>query len=351
MIFFGDISLPYKEALTLSGVPDSMLNTEWFANLEGTLLDCPDRSRYSKNRVVYNDLGAIRHLVSKFPFKCFSIANNHILDIADVSITRNNLSDIGVIGIGAGRNISEASQEYICSRDKIVIVAFGWERIKCILSDNSRQGVNPLYKENVLFQVKRLLKTYPDYRVIPFMHWNTELEKYPMPLNRELAHSLIDVGCYAVIGCHSHRPEPIEIYKGCPIVYGLGNFLFKQGFYMNSTLTFPMFSHDAIAVEILDNKWLLHFFHYEADSNNVKYVSSEELFSSECEGFNLNDDEYYLWFKKNRFQRKGTITYRLNEPYLAKVSKIIWDSCRTRIIDLLVKYPKLFNLAKSFFKK
>ena len=62
-------------------------------------------------------------------------------------------------------------------------------------------------------------------RIIAFMHWNTELELYPQPLDRELSHALIDLGVFAVIGCHAHRVQGYEIYKGHPIVYGLGNFI------------------------------------------------------------------------------------------------------------------------------
>ncbi len=351
MIFFGDIALPYKGALDLVDIPDSMLNGDWFANLEGTLIKNTDASLSRMKRVVYNNLDAINHITSKFPFCCFSLANNHILDVADISLTKKYLSAIGIKGIGAGDDIRESSYEYISHKDKIVIVAFGWDRIKCIYSGYKRQGVNPLEVDNVLSQVRRLIINYPDYMVIPYMHWNTELERYPMPMNRELAHALIDEGCYAVVGCHSHRPEPIEVYKGHPIVYGLGNFLFKQGFYMNSTLKFPEFSYNSIAVEILKEKFLVHYFIYEPNENIVKYISSKGILESECDSFKFNDDAYYYWFRKQRTQRKGTVTYRLNEPCCIKLAKKGWDSFRTFSIDILVKYPRLFNFVKSLFKK
>lgn len=50
------------------------------------------------------------------------------------------------------------------------------------------------------------------------------MELYPQPFDRELSKVLIDLGVYAVLGCHAHRVQQIEFYKGRPIVYGLGNF-------------------------------------------------------------------------------------------------------------------------------
>ena len=41
-----------------------------------------------------------------------------------------------------------------------------------------------------------------------------------------LAHRLIDAGASAVIGAHPHVTQPIETYRGRPIVYSLGNFVF-----------------------------------------------------------------------------------------------------------------------------
>lgn len=46
----------------------------------------------------------------------------------------------------------------------------------------------------------------------------------------EFAYNCIDAGATAVVGHGPHLIRPIEIYKGCPIFYSLGNFVFQNEF-------------------------------------------------------------------------------------------------------------------------
>ena len=50
----------------------------------------------------------------------------------------------------------------------------------------------------------------------------------PCAFFAEFAHNCIDAGASAVIGHGPHLIRPIEMYKGCPIFYSLGNFLFQN---------------------------------------------------------------------------------------------------------------------------
>jgi poly-gamma-glutamate synthesis protein (capsule biosynthesis protein) len=45
----------------------------------------------------------------------------------------------------------------------------------------------------------------------------------------EIAHAAIDTGADAVIGHGPHYSLPMEMYKGKPVFYGLGNFCFHSG--------------------------------------------------------------------------------------------------------------------------
>jgi poly-gamma-glutamate synthesis protein (capsule biosynthesis protein) len=64
--------------------------------------------------------------------------------------------------------------------------------------------------------------------LLVFMHWGTEYHDTPDPSQVELAHWFIDEGADAVIGGHPHWVQGISSYKGKPIVYSLGNFVFDQ---------------------------------------------------------------------------------------------------------------------------
>ena len=43
----------------------------------------------------------------------------------------------------------------------------------------------------------------------------------------KLARKMIDAGADAVIGAHPHIPQTVDWYRGKPIVYSLGNFVFN----------------------------------------------------------------------------------------------------------------------------
>ena len=50
----------------------------------------------------------------------------------------------------------------------------------------------------------------------------------PADFHFELAHACIDAGACAFLGGGTHQFKPIEIYKGKPIFYSLGNFCFQS---------------------------------------------------------------------------------------------------------------------------
>ncbi|MNQ97654.1 Capsule biosynthesis protein CapA [compost metagenome] len=50
----------------------------------------------------------------------------------------------------------------------------------------------------------------------------------PEPWQREFAKLMIDAGADAIIGSHVHVLQGFEYYKGKPIAYSIGNFLFPD---------------------------------------------------------------------------------------------------------------------------
>ena len=64
--------------------------------------------------------------------------------------------------------------------------------------------------------------------VIVYPHWGTEYDDTPFAAQKQLARMIIDNGADMVIGNHAHWAAAMEIYKGKPIWYALGNFVFDQ---------------------------------------------------------------------------------------------------------------------------
>lgn len=62
--------------------------------------------------------------------------------------------------------------------------------------------------------------------VIASMHWGGDKYTQQTPQQVALGHALVDMGYDLVVGHHSHVLQAIEIYKGTPICYSLGNFCY-----------------------------------------------------------------------------------------------------------------------------
>ncbi|GAB3637257.1 hypothetical protein GCM10027422_28470 [Hymenobacter arcticus] len=69
---------------------------------------------------------------------------------------------------------------------------------------------------------------FPERAVLVYLHWGTEYAAQPSAEQRQQAHDLVDAGAAAVVGAHPHVVQPVEFYRGRPIIYSLGNFLFDQ---------------------------------------------------------------------------------------------------------------------------
>jgi len=64
--------------------------------------------------------------------------------------------------------------------------------------------------------------------VIVVIHWGVELDTQPREYQVVEAHRMIDAGADVIFGHHAHRLQPMEVYEGKPIFYGLGNFVWPS---------------------------------------------------------------------------------------------------------------------------
>jgi len=62
------------------------------------------------------------------------------------------------------------------------------------------------------------------------IHWGEEYDQNADKIQQAIAHQLIDAGADAIVGHHPHVVQEVETYKGKPIFYSLGNFVFDQYF-------------------------------------------------------------------------------------------------------------------------
>jgi poly-gamma-glutamate synthesis protein (capsule biosynthesis protein) len=62
--------------------------------------------------------------------------------------------------------------------------------------------------------------------VVVSCHWGVSSQEEFVAYQREIAHAAIDAGAGLVYGTHPHRIQAVEVYRGAPVFYSLGNFAF-----------------------------------------------------------------------------------------------------------------------------
>lgn len=163
------------------------------------------------------------------------LANNHIYDFGEVGLldTLETLENAGIPGVGAGRNLDEASAPlyFIVNDMKIALVAATQiERLenpdtKGATADSP--GVFRCLDATKLYQVVAEAKEKSDF-VIVYIHWGTENVEEPDWLQLDQAPKLKEAGADLIIGDHTHCLQGIDYFGDTPVIYSLGNFWFNS---------------------------------------------------------------------------------------------------------------------------
>jgi len=161
-------------------------------------------------------------------FSAVSLANNHSGDFGPEGLVEQLriLDDVGIRSFGAGRTLAEARQPLVLERHgfKVALLGFNGFRALTTAATADRAGSAPLEEAQVLDDI-RAARTRAD-AVVPFVHWGPENTPQPRPAQVRLARKMVDAGAAAVIGAHPHVTQTVEMVRGVPIIYSLGNFAF-----------------------------------------------------------------------------------------------------------------------------
>ena len=159
-----------------------------------------------------------------------SLANNHIGDAGKAGIvsTQGNLDDYGIKHAGAGKNTADAHTASLLKAGGVTVGILGYDTIAAYYASGpSTPGSARMTKAFLQKDIAAARKAGADI-VIVFPHWGVEYHAKPSAGQRNLGHLAIDAGADMVIGNHPHWAEGMEVYKGKPIWYALGNLVFDQ---------------------------------------------------------------------------------------------------------------------------
>jgi poly-gamma-glutamate capsule biosynthesis protein CapA/YwtB (metallophosphatase superfamily) len=165
-------------------------------------------------------------------FDMVSVANNHSMDFLQKGFldTLSNLDKAGLQYVGGGKNAQEAykAKSVTLKGKKVKFLAFSrfiptgdW------FAGQDKPGIAQAYDRKPVLDAIAREREDTDY-VLIYIHWGVEMNNRPEPWQREFAKQMIDAGADAIIGSHVHVLQGFEYYKGKPIAYSIGNFLFPD---------------------------------------------------------------------------------------------------------------------------
>ena len=163
-------------------------------------------------------------------FDAVGLANNHTGDFGPKAFAEmlGLLDKAGIGYFGGGADLARAHTPLIIERKGLRIALLAYDEFfpRSFEADVDKPGVAWSEDEQVRRDIQMARTEYHADLVIPFMHWGWEHESLASPRQRQLARLMIDAGADAVVGGPPHVTQDVEQYRGKPIIYSLGNFVF-----------------------------------------------------------------------------------------------------------------------------
>jgi poly-gamma-glutamate capsule biosynthesis protein CapA/YwtB (metallophosphatase superfamily) len=227
-----------------------------FGNMEGSFTDDPHPAPSggtplfpgAHNLDVFSAVG----------FDVLSLANNHIVDAGHAALLENlaRLKTQGVATCGAGATLAEARKPAVLETHglKVAFLAYASVFPNGYEARSNMPGLAPLRSYDLwrpAFDNYHLPGTPPRTQcvfdevdlanlrsdianarevadlVVTSFHWGDFLRPYHLTeMEKKTARLCIDEGADMVVGHHHHILRGMEWYRGKPIIYGLGHFVF-----------------------------------------------------------------------------------------------------------------------------
>jgi poly-gamma-glutamate synthesis protein (capsule biosynthesis protein) len=206
-------------------------------------------------------------LVKKY-FSAVSLANNHTGDYGPRAFSKmiDLLDRSRIAYFGGNKEIRSAHEPIIFNLKgkRIAVLGYAIFLPRSFEALDDRPGTAWGEPDYIIADIKKAKEFYGADIVITYPHWGWEGDKAASARQEFLAHLMIDNGADAVVGGHPHVTQNIETYKGKPIFYSLGNFVFDSFDTVNTTTGW--------ALELTinpDNKITWQIYEAKLDKNGI----------------------------------------------------------------------------------
>lgn len=181
-------------------------------------------------------------ILNYFDCKFVTTANNHFMDFgpAGQSQTYQVLRDNQIEWVGSGDNWEEASKYKVIKFPQVSCAFINMTENEWTTTFGDEPGCNPLDLPRAIQTIQKAKADGVD-KVIVILHGGHEHYPLPSPRMKSQYRFMIDAGADAVVSHHTHIVSGFEVYKDCPIFYGIGNFIFDWPNLRNKPWNIGMF--------------------------------------------------------------------------------------------------------------
>jgi poly-gamma-glutamate capsule biosynthesis protein CapA/YwtB (metallophosphatase superfamily) len=240
--------------------------------------------------------------------KLCTLANNHVLDYDEQGVldTLNFCKENNIETVGAGKNKEEAAKVFFLDSEIGKLAFINIAENEWASATETTAGANGM---DLIDDVKIIQesKQQNDF-VFVIVHGGHEYYNLPSPRMQKQYRFYIDNGADLVVGHHTHCISGMETYKGKPIYYSLGNFLFTK-----TSLYEDWYKEIVLQVEIDENKEIKTkpiFVQQEKNNYKLSMILDRELdeIQTRFENYSkiINDNLLVDW---NNFQTQEEKTY------------------------------------------
>lgn len=171
--------------------------------------------------------------------------------------TIETLDREGLYRLGAGRNGQEARRPEIIDVKGKRIAYLSYAQGGDEAAHGERPGVNAQGLLQIAEDI-RALRDQVDWIVVNY-RWQADIPAVPADWQKNIARMAIEQGADLVVGYHPDMLQGAEVYKGRPIAYSLGDFVFKDA--TNQPSGTPVKDQDTaiLKVSLRDNQMKVEF--------------------------------------------------------------------------------------------
>lgn len=158
-------------------------------------------------------------------FDVVALANNHSLNAGREGVlnTLDTLDDNNIAYVGAAREKERSWEPVIFHVDGVKVGFLAYTDLSFDHGSYCKYSDDPA---KCLYQIRRT-KDRCDLLFVS-VHWGEEYQGPRSDRQRKTALAMVDAGADCILGHHPHTLQGIGTYKGKPILYSMGNFVFDQ---------------------------------------------------------------------------------------------------------------------------